>query len=180
MISLRSSQKWVRSVTAEKLKTETDRETGKQGDKETRRQGDKETRRQEDWAEGYKKVVKIGTIDDSLTLRNGPSSRDASTSENGPIWLYLAVRAAIVKVNHIQGVTLSCYANYKRQSSNLLVIITMTEMVMIYLCSQFVYSVQRLWDPYKFMVNLLMAASAALVTFTFPNHKFQSPDSKLP
>ena len=83
MISLRSSQKWVRSVTAEK--TETDRETGKQGDKETRRQGDKETRRQEDWAEGYKKVVKIGTIDESLTLRNGPSSRDASTSENGPI-----------------------------------------------------------------------------------------------
>ena len=88
MISLRSSQKWVRSVTAEKIKNRNrqgDRETGGQGDKETRRQGDKETRRQEDWAEGYKKVVKIGTIDESLTLRNGPSSRDASTSENRPI-----------------------------------------------------------------------------------------------
>ena len=172
------SQKWVRSVTAEKIKNRNrqgDRETGGQGDKETRRQGDRKT-----GLKVIKKVVKIGTIDESLTLRNGPSSRDASTSENRPIWLYLAVRAAIVKVNHIQGVALSCYANYKRQSSNLLVIITMTEMVMIYLCSQFVYSVQRLWDPYKFMVNLLMAASAALVTFTFPNHKFQSPDSKLP
>ena len=80
MISLRSSQKWVRSVTAKKIK-----KRNRQGDRETGGQGDKETRRQEDWAEGYKKVVKIGTIDESLTLRNGPSSRDASTSENRPI-----------------------------------------------------------------------------------------------
>ena len=83
MISLRSSQKWVRSVTAEKIKNRNrqgDRETGGQGDKETRRQGDRKT-----GLKVIKKVVKIGTIDESLTLRNGPSSRDASTSENGPI-----------------------------------------------------------------------------------------------
>ena len=56
--------------------------------------------------------------------------------------------------------------------------IAMTQrMVMIDLCSKFLYSVQRLWGPYKFMVNLLMAASTALVTFTFPAHKFQSSDS---